>query len=55
MELTKGLNHLLVVDFEELEIKLNRGVVHQVFGELKTEASHKPIPMDPDLAQALLG
>ncbi len=43
------------IDFEALEISLNRGVVHQVIGELKTEASHKPIPLDSDLAEALLG
>jgi hypothetical protein len=27
------------VDFESLEINLNHGVVHQIVGELKTEAS----------------
>lgn len=43
------------IDFQALEISLNRGVVHQVIGELKTEASHKPIPLDSDLAEALLG
>ena len=42
------------VDFESLEISLNRGVVHQMVGELKTEASRRPIPLDPDLAGALL-
>lgn len=42
------------VDFESLEINLHRGVVHQVVGELKTEASQKPIPLDPDLARAIL-
>jgi integrase len=42
------------IDFELLEINLCRGVVHQVVGELKTEASHKPVPMDPVLGQALL-
>jgi integrase len=42
------------VDFESLEINLNRGVVHQIVGELKTEASRRPIPLDPDLAGALL-
>jgi len=42
------------VDFESLEISLNRGVVHQVVGELKTEASQKPIPLDPELARGLL-
>jgi integrase len=41
------------VDFESLEIRLNRGVVHQIIGELKTEASQKPLPLDPELAHAL--
>jgi integrase len=41
------------IDFDSLEIFLNRGVV-QVIGDLKTEASRKPLPLDPDLAQSLL-
>ena len=43
------------INFESLEISLKRGVVHQVLGDLKTEASRKPMPLDPDLAQSLLG
>jgi len=42
------------IDFESYEIQLERGVVHQVVGSLKTEASRKPLPLDPDLAQSLL-
>ncbi len=42
------------VDFESLEINLNRGVVQQVVGDLKTEASRKPVPLDPELARELL-
>jgi integrase len=42
------------IDFESLEISLNRGVVHQVVGELKTETSHKAIPLDSALAHSLL-
>ena len=42
------------IRFDSLEICLNRGVVHQVIGDLKTEASRKPLPLDPDLAQSLL-
>jgi integrase len=42
------------MNFDSLEISLNRGVVHQVIGDLKTEASRKPLPLDPDLAQSLL-
>ncbi len=41
------------IDFEVLEIKLRRGIVHQVVGPLKTEASSKPIPLDADLAEVL--
>jgi integrase len=42
------------VDFESLEINLNHGVVQQVIGELKTEASRKLIPLDPVLAGVIL-
>jgi integrase len=42
------------VDFEDLQIDLNRGVVHQVVGPLKTEASQKPVPLDQGIADALL-
>jgi hypothetical protein len=35
-------------------INLNRAVVHQHVGEMKTEASQKPVPMDGALATALL-
>jgi len=28
--------------------------VHQVIGDVKTEASRKPLPLDPDMAQSLL-
>jgi integrase len=43
------------INFDSLEISLNRGVVRQVIGDLKTEASRKPLPLDPDLAQSLVG
>jgi len=42
------------LDFESLEISLSRAVVHQVVGNLKTEASRKPIPVAPELAESLL-
>jgi len=42
------------ISFDPLEISLNRGVVHQVIGDVKTEASRKPLPLDPDMAQSLL-
>jgi len=35
-------------------INLSRAVVHQHVGEMKTEASQKPVPMDRALANALL-
>src|SRR5919109_126479 len=42
------------VDLESLEINLKHGVVHQILGELKTEASRKPVPLDPELAKVVL-
>lgn len=42
------------IDFESQEIHLNRGVVHQVVGDVKTEVSRRPLPLDSDLAQSLL-
>jgi integrase len=42
------------IDFESLEINLNRGVVHQVVGALKTEASHKPLPLAEEMVHLLL-
>jgi len=42
------------IDFEFLEINLTRGVVHQVVGALKTEASKRPVPLDRELADSLL-
>jgi integrase len=41
------------INFEQLEIALNRGVVRQVVGGLKTEASRKPVSMEPSLAELL--
>jgi len=41
------------VDFEAREIRLSRGIVHQVVGEMKTEASRKPVSMEPELAGLL--
>lgn len=41
------------IDFESLELRLNRGVVHQVVGDLKTEASKKPLPLDAEMARCL--
>ena len=42
------------IDFGAGAINLNRAVVHQHVGEMKTEASQKPVPMDGALATALL-
>ena len=38
------------VDFAAGEIRLSRGIVRQHVGQMKTEASRKPIPMDSGLA-----
>jgi integrase len=41
------------IQFVTGEIMLSRAIVQQVVGEMKTEASQKPIPMDKTLAEAL--
>lgn len=41
------------VRFESGEINVIRSIVMQVVGPCKTEASQRPIPMDPHLAEAL--
>ena len=42
------------VNFEALEVNLTRSVVKQKITRCKTEASRKPIPLDPELAEILL-
>jgi len=42
------------IDFDALEINLSRAIVDQVVGDMKTEASRKPIPLDSRLAEVLL-
>jgi integrase len=42
------------VDFETLEVNVIRSVVKQKITRCKTEASRKPIPLDPELAEILL-
>jgi integrase len=42
------------IDFEQLEIHVQRSVVEQVVGRCKTEASQKSIPLDELTAQDLL-
>jgi integrase len=42
------------VDFASGEIRLSRGIVRQHIGEMKTEASRKPVPMDKALADVLI-
>jgi integrase len=42
------------IQFVTGEITLSRAIVQQVVGEMKTEASQKPFPMDETLAEALL-
>jgi len=41
------------VDFTTGEILLSRGVVRRFVGDMKTEASRKPVPMDAKLADVL--
>jgi len=41
------------IDFLKNEVSVTRSVVFQVVGPCKTEASQKPIPLDPCLAEAL--
>ena len=41
------------IDFESMQIDVNRSVVSQVVGRCKTEASQKPVPMDGCTAQLL--
>jgi integrase len=42
------------IRFEELTIMAQRSVVDQVVGKVKTEASKRPIPIDPFVAEDLL-
>lgn len=42
------------VNFEALEVNVTRSVVKQKITPCKTEASRKPIPLDPELADILL-
>jgi integrase len=41
------------VDFESLEVNVNRSVVKQKITRCKTEASRKPIPLDAELAEVM--
>jgi len=41
------------INFHDNEISITRSMVMQVVGPCKTEASQKPIPLDPYLAEAL--
>jgi integrase len=41
------------IDFQNNEISVTRSIVFQVVGPCKTEASQKPVPLDPRLADAL--
>ena len=43
------------VDFDAHQISVTRSIVNQVVGPCKTEASQKPVPLDPCLARALSG
>jgi integrase len=41
------------VDFENHQIHVRRSLVDQVAGNLKTEGSHRPLPMSPELSKSL--
>jgi len=41
-------------DFEQLELSVTRSIYRQVVGRCKTEASQRPVPLDPWVAEALL-
>jgi integrase len=41
------------INFNKSEISVTRSIVMQVVGSCKTEASQKPVPLDPLLAKAL--
>ena len=41
------------VNFNNNEISVTRSIVNQVIGSCKTEASQKPVPLDPLLAKTL--
>ena len=41
------------IDFVKNEIRVTRSIVLQVVGPCKTEASQKPVPLDPFLARTL--
>jgi integrase len=42
------------VDFENLQLHVTRSISLQRVGPCKTEASQKPVPLDPELAEVLL-
>jgi integrase len=42
------------INFQTNEVNIVRSIVFQVISPCKTEASQKPIPLDPQLADALL-
>ena len=41
------------IDLEQLTITVQRSVVDQIVGRVKTEASQRPLPMDPRIAMLL--
>src|ERR1700730_12814858 len=42
------------IDFEQLTITVQRSLVDQIVGRTKTEASQRPLPMDPRIATLLI-
>ncbi len=41
------------IDFDRLQINVRRSIYRNVVGNCKTEASRKPVPMDPVVATDL--
>jgi integrase len=42
------------LDFETLEVSVTRSIYRSIVGKCKTEASRKPVPLDPWVAEELL-
>ena len=42
------------VDFENLVLHVTKSIADQHVGPCETEASQKPVPLDPELGEALL-
>ncbi|HTF70420.1 MAG TPA: hypothetical protein VK638_47870 [Edaphobacter sp.] len=41
------------MDFDDLELRVTRSILHKKIGDRKTEASAKPVPLDRYLVEDL--